>query len=79
MIQKFRQKGYEIVEHNQKADIYVVNTCTVTNIADRKSRQMLRRVKELNSKAVVVACGCYVQVAKEEAQKIEEIDLLIRK
>lgn len=79
MIQKFRQKGYEIVEHNQKADIYVINTCTVTNIADRKSRKMLRRVKELNSKAVVVACGCYVQVAKEETQKIEEIDLLIRK
>ena len=76
MIQEFIQKGYEIVESNEKADIYVVNTCTVTNISDRKSRQMLRRVKELNKDAIVVACGCYVQVAKKEVEKIEEIDLL---
>ena len=77
MIQEFIQKGYEIVEHTKKADIYVVNTCTVTNMSDRKSRQMLRRVKELNKDAVVVACGCYVQVAKNEIEKIEEIDLAI--
>lgn len=77
MIQNFLQKGYEIVEHTKEADIYVVNTCTVTNIADRKSRQMLRRVKEQNPQAVVVACGCYVQVAKDEIQAIEEIDLVI--
>ena len=76
MIQKFLQKGYEIVESNQKADIYVINTCTVTNMSDRKSRQMLRKVKELNKDSIVVACGCYIQVAKEEAEKIEEIDLL---
>lgn len=77
MIQQFLQKDYEIVEATEKADIYVVNTCTVTNMSDRKSRQMLRRVKELNHNAIVVACGCYVQVAKEEVEKIEEIDLLL--
>ena len=76
MMQEFLQKGYKIVESSKKADIYIVNTCTVTNMSDRKSRQMLRRVKELNKEAIVVACGCYVQVAKEEVQKIEEIDLL---
>lgn len=77
MTQQFLQKGYEVVEPTEKADIYVVNTCTVTNMSDRKSRQMLRRVKELNHKAIVVACGCYVQVAKKEIEKIEEIDLIL--
>lgn len=77
MIQQFLQKGYEIVEPSQKADIYVVNTCTVTNMSDRKSRQMLRKVKEQNHEAIVVACGCYVQVAKEEAKRIEEIDIIL--
>ncbi len=77
MIQKFIQKGYEIVEATKEADIYIVNTCTVTNMSDRKSRQMLRRVKELNSEAIVVACGCYVQVAKQELEKMEEIDLAL--
>ncbi len=76
MIEKFLQKGYEIKEFNEKADIYIINTCTVTNMADRKSRQMLRRVKELNPEALVVACGCYAQVAKDELSKIEEIDLV---
>ena len=77
MIQKFIEKGYEIVEHHEKADIYVVNTCTVTNMSDRKSRQMLRRVKEINPQAIVVACGCYVQVARKEVENIEEIDLVL--
>lgn len=77
MIQKFIQKGYEIVEATQEADIYIVNTCTVTNMSDRKSRQMLRRVKEQNPKALVVACGCYVQVAKEEVESIKEIDFVL--
>lgn len=76
MIEKFIKKGYEIRQFHEKADIYIINTCTVTNIADRKSRQMLRRVKEINPKALVVACGCYAQVAKEELSKIEEIDLV---
>lgn len=77
MTQQFIQNGYEIIEPNKKADIYVINTCTVTNMSDRKSRQMLRRAKEKNKQAIVVACGCYVQVAKEEVKKIEEIDLII--
>ena len=77
MTQEFIKNGYEIVDHTEKADIYIINTCTVTNMADRKSRQMLRRVKELNPQAIVVACGCYVQVAKSELEKIEEIDLIL--
>lgn len=56
MAQKFLEKGYELIENNEKADVYVINTCTVTNMSDRKSRQMLRRVKELNKNAVIVAC-----------------------
>ena len=77
MIQEFKNKGYDIVEFDEVADIYIVNTCTVTNMADRKSRQMLRKVKELNQKAILVACGCYAQVAKEELEKIPEIDLIL--
>ena len=60
MGQKLRENGYEIVPFEEKADIYIVNTCTVTNIADRKSRQMLHRAKQLNPDAVVVGAGCYV-------------------
>ena len=77
MAQKFVANGYKIVEFDEYADIYIVNTCTVTNIADRKSRQMLRRAKEINKDATLVACGCYAQVAKEELKKIPEIDLII--
>lgn len=76
MIEQFMEKGYEIVEFEEKADVYIINTCTVTNMADRKSRQMLRRVKEMNEEALVIACGCYAQVAKEELEKIPEIDLI---
>ncbi len=77
MIEQFIKKGYMVVEADKKADIYIVNTCTVTNISDRKSRQMLRRVKQIEPQAIVVACGCYVQVAKEELEKMEEIDLVL--
>ena len=77
MIQKFQEAGYEIVDFNEKADIYIVNTCTVTNMSDRKSRQILRRAKELNENAIVVAVGCYVQVAKNEIDKIPEIDFTL--
>ena len=77
MTQQFIEKGYKVVDHTKEADIYIVNTCTVTNMSDRKSRQMLRRVKELNKEAIVVACGCYAQVAKEELEKIEEINLVL--
>ena len=75
MAQKFIEQGYEVVEFSEYADIYIVNTCTVTNVADRKSRQMLRRAKEINFNSILVACGCYAQVAKDELRKIEEIDL----
>ncbi len=77
MTQKFIEKGYQVIEHTKKADIYIINTCTVTNMSDRKSRQMLRRMKEQNKNAIVVAIGCYAQVAKEELKKIPEIDLVL--
>ncbi|MBR6504585.1 MAG: tRNA (N(6)-L-threonylcarbamoyladenosine(37)-C(2))-methylthiotransferase MtaB [Clostridia bacterium] len=77
MAQKFIENEYNVIENNQKADIYVINTCTVTNMSDRKSRQILRRAKTLNENAIIVAIGCYVQVAKEELEKIEEIDLIL--
>lgn len=77
MIQNFIQKGYTIEDSDKKSDIYIVNTCTVTNMSDRKSRQMLRRVKELNPQAIIVACGCYAQVGKAELEKIKEIDLIL--
>jgi len=76
-VQKFIESGYDVVEGNEKADIYVINTCTVTNMSDRKSRQILRRAKQLNKDSIVVAMGCYAQVAKDELQKIEEIDLIL--
>lgn len=77
MQQKLQEKGYLIVNFDEIADIYIVNTCTVTNIADRKSRQILHRAKQLNPKAVVVAVGCYVQTGKEAIEKDEAIDLAI--
>lgn len=77
MMQKFVNSGYEIVGFHEFADVYIINTCTVTNMADKKSRQMLRRVKEINNNAVVVAVGCYVQVAEEDLEKIDEIDLIL--
>ncbi len=77
MEQQFIQNNYKIVENTEKADIYVINTCTVTNMADRKSRQMLRRVKEINQSAVIVVCGCYAQVAKTELEEIPEVDIIL--
>lgn len=77
MMQQFMEKGDTIVKHTEFADVYIINTCTVTNVSDRKSRQMLRKVKELNSKAIVVAVGCYAQVGKEELEKIDEIDVVL--
>ena len=77
MEQQFIQNNYKIVENTEKADIYVINTCTVTNMADRKSRQMLRRVKEINKFATIVVCGCYAQVAKSEIQQIPEVDIIL--
>ena len=75
-MQKFIEAGYEICNLEENPDIYVVNTCTVTNIADRKSRQSLRRVKE-NNNTIVVAVGCYAQVAKEQLEQMPEIDIVL--
>lgn len=77
MMQKFIEAGYDVVNFEDKADIYVINTCTVTSIADKKSRQMIRRVKQQNKDAIVVAVGCYVQVAREKLEEIEDIDLIL--
>lgn len=77
MQQMLETAGYEIVPFAPGADVYVINTCTVTNIADRKSRQMLHKAKKMNPESVVVATGCYVQTGKEKAQADPSIDLII--
>ena len=77
MQQMLQEKGYNVVPFEQVADIYIVNTCTVTNIADRKSRQMLHQAKKRNPKAIVVAVGCYVQTGKEAVELDESIDLAV--
>lgn len=77
MQQLLEEAGYEIVPFDEIADVYVVNTCSVTNIADRKSRQMLHRAKKRNPHSVVVAAGCYVQTAKEQALTDAAVDILI--
>ena len=69
--------GYDIVPFTEQADVYVVNTCSVTNMAERKSRQMLHRAKKLNPEAVVVATGCHVQVSEEEARADAAVDLVL--
>ena len=77
MQQKLSENGYSIVPFAPGADIYIINTCTVTNIADRKSRQMLHRAKKMNPDAVVVAVGCYVQTGRDKVEMDECIDLAI--
>lgn len=77
MEQMLIEAGYEIVGFHEKADVYVINTCSVTNMADRKSRQMIHRAKKMNPEGVVIAAGCYVQTSKEQAQLDPSIDILI--
>ncbi len=77
MEEMFINCGYKAVPSSEFADIYVINTCTVTNMAERKSRQMLRRVKEINPTATLVVCGCYAQVASKELEEIPEIDIIL--
>ena len=77
MQQLLEEAGYEIVPFHEKADVYIINTCSVTNIADRKSRQMLHRAKKQNPEAVVVAAGCYVQAAAEELKADLAVDVII--
>ena len=75
--QKFTENGFQVVPFSQKADIYVINTCTVTNMADRKSRQMLHRAKALNPDSVVVAMGCYVQTSPDAVKSDDAVDIAI--
>ena len=77
IIQKFIENGYKLVDFDEKSDVYIVNTCTVTNISDRKSRQILRRAKQKNKDSILIVIGCYVQVAREKLEEIEEIDILL--
>ena len=77
MEQQFIENGYSVVSFNEMADIYIINTCTVTNMSDKKSRQMIRKAKQINPNSIVVAVGCYVQVAKEKLEEIEELDLIL--
>ncbi len=75
--EKFIQNQYEIVQENEVADVYVINTCTVTNLSDRKSRQYIRRVKRLNPKSYVIVTGCYAQVSPEEIEALEDVNLVV--
>ncbi len=77
MQQNLQKSGYKIVDFNQKSDIYIINTCSVTNMADRKSRQMLHRAKKQNPDAIVVAVGCYVQADAFGIAQDDAIDLLV--
>lgn len=77
MEQQLWEHGYEIVPFDQKADVYIINTCSVTNIADKKSRQMLHRAKKMNPDSVVVAAGCYVQVAADALKEDACVDVII--
>ena len=77
MTEMFEKESYEVVDFEQYADVYVINTCTVTNLGDRKSRQMIRRAKKMNENSIVAVVGCYAQTAAEEVSKIEGVNLII--
>ena len=73
----FAERGYEVVDVDEVADVYVINTCTVTNVGDKKSRQMIRKVKRQNPKAIVVAVGCYAQTAAGEVKEMEGVNIVL--
>ena len=77
MAEQFIDNNYEIVNFEEFADVYIINTCTVTNMSDRKSRQIIRRAKQINPNSILVVTGCYAQTAKEELEKITDIDLIV--
>lgn len=77
MIEKFIKSGYDIVNFGELADVYVINTCTVTNMGDKKSRQMISRARRTNSKAIIAVVGCYSQIAPEKVSKISGVDIVI--
>ena len=76
MMKDFRQQGYEIVDERDYADVYIINTCTVTAVADRKSRQYIRRMKSVNPDSVVAVTGCYAQIKPEEVAAVEGVDIV---
>ena len=77
MQQLLEQAGYEIVPFGEKADVYLINTCTVTNIADRKSRQMLHKARKMNPDAIVVAAGCYAQTDTAKLKEDVSVDIIL--
>jgi threonylcarbamoyladenosine tRNA methylthiotransferase MtaB len=77
MMGQFQHRGYEIVDFKDIADVYIINTCTVTHLSDRKSRQMLRKAKRNNPEALVVATGCYAQIDPDAVSEITEVDLIV--
>lgn len=77
MIENFKATGFEVVDYEDKADYYVINTCTVTSISDRKSRQFMRRAKKRNPEAVIAVVGCYSQVAPEQVEAIDEVNVVL--
>lgn len=77
LVRQFQERGYEKVDIHDKADIYVINTCTVTHIADKKSRQVIRRITRNSPKALVIVVGCYSQLSPEKLAKIEGVDLVL--
>ncbi len=77
MEENFESNGYKLVDYEDEADVYVINTCTVTNLSDRKSRQIIRRAKKINKNAIVAVVGCYSQVSPEEISNIKDVDVII--
>ena len=73
----FKEAGYEIVEHSQPADVYVINTCSVTSLGDKKSRQLIRRVQRQNPEAIIAVTGCYAQIAPEQIKAIEGVRVVL--
>lgn len=77
MAEQFIKEGYEVVDFNEFADVYVINTCTVTNMGDKKSRQMIGRARRLNPDAIIAVVGCYSQIASDEVASIEGVDVVL--
>lgn len=77
MMELFEKAGYEIVDFQQEADVYIINTCTVTNVGDKKSRQMIRKAKRISPEAIVAVTGCYAQTSPEDLKKIPEVNIII--
>ena len=77
MAEKFIREGYEVVEANEEADVYVINTCTVTNMGDKKSRQIISRARRLNENAIIAVVGCYSQIAPKEVSEIPGVDVVL--